>query len=247
MGVFSNLSISISCLSLPLTPFSFSSLHWKDSVNYLHPPPLLCLSVCLSISFSPFIHLLNRASRQADLFTGVHSVLKVFKHHWMLRGGRAGGWVGVDCYMIPTLFLCKSPIANTHSVTMETLESFTLPASLHPDWGLFMPPLVWLPASISSRQLVTVKRYLCVINESVSFLFYFWETSTVYVMVSHSKAHIVISFSVIFINHFITGQRLTVFNTFTQDWCFKVLCSSISFICHFILSQRNILDMYFLF
>lgn len=56
-----------------------------------HPSPLL---VCLSLSFSPFIHLLNRPCRQTHLFTGVHSVHKVFKHHWMLLRGQSS--VGVD-------------------------------------------------------------------------------------------------------------------------------------------------------
>ncbi len=91
----------LSFLSPPLTPFSFSCLHWKDTVNYLNlpPPPFVSLSLCLSVS--PFIHLLNRPSRQADLFTGVHSVLKVFKHHWMLWGGRARGeWIH-DPHSIP--------------------------------------------------------------------------------------------------------------------------------------------------
>lgn len=70
-------------------------LHWKDSLNYLNlTPPLLCLSVPLS--FSPFIHLLNRPNRQADLFTGVHSVVKVFKHRWMWGGRSPGG--GVDTW-----------------------------------------------------------------------------------------------------------------------------------------------------
>lgn len=43
-----------------------------------HSPPHVRLSLTL--------HPLNQTSRQADLFTGVHSVLK---HHWML-----GGWGG---------------------------------------------------------------------------------------------------------------------------------------------------------
>lgn len=44
--------------------------------------------------------------------------------------------------MIPTLLPCKTPIANTHFVTIETLESFTLRASLDPDCSSFAPPLV---------------------------------------------------------------------------------------------------------
>lgn len=42
--------------------------------------------------------------------------------------------------MIPTLFLCKAPIANTHFVTIETLESFSLSASLDVDWSSFHTP-----------------------------------------------------------------------------------------------------------
>lgn len=44
--------------------------------------------------------------------------------------------------MISTLFPYKTPIANTHFVTIETLESFTLSASLEADCSSSAPPLV---------------------------------------------------------------------------------------------------------
>lgn len=112
-------------------PFCLWSFLHSLSFFPLYKKTLLIssISLLLPVSLQLCIHLLNRASRQADLFTGVHSVLKVFEHHWMLGRNRAHR----SGYMIPSLLLCDSPETNTHAVTWETMESFNLLTSLHLD------------------------------------------------------------------------------------------------------------------
>lgn len=103
--------------------FSVSWFYWNYAVNCLHFTLLW-----LSLSCLPFFHLLN--SRQTDLFTGVHSVFKVFKHHWMLWGGQ--GSRGVDTRyksIAPKVSNSKNTLCynrNIDSLASELIQLCTL-------------------------------------------------------------------------------------------------------------------------
>lgn len=94
LGVFYKLCVS--CLGLSAThgPFVLTE---KAALIISIMPPSSHLSV--HVSLAPFTHLLSRGKDR--LFTGVHSVLKVFKHHQRWWGGHQGDVRTHDTHSIP--------------------------------------------------------------------------------------------------------------------------------------------------
>jgi len=174
VGVISSLSLLFLTLAVFLSPV-------------LNEKTVLIISIfqLLCVCRSPFFHLLNRPSRQADLFTGVHSVLKEFKHHWTLwRGQSSREWIH-DTHSIPLQVSSSQYTLCYNRNTRVFYPPRFITSWLRP----VVPTRVWILANIYSTQSVTVERYLCIINQTIHF-FLLCSTSLVSCF-PYYKAHIV--------------------------------------------------------
>lgn len=146
----------------------------EKTVNYLNHPP----------SKQPPPSLYWQAT-QASLSAWLHCRRwEVFKNQWILlrgeetvcpcacvcvcqgvEGSGKGTWIWYLCSSTASL-----SVSNTHSLTIETQKSFSFPASLHPDWGQFMPPAGLATGQQPSKTVcLSVGRCLCPINQSIRY------------------------------------------------------------------------------